>query len=153
VVLNRLPDLLDRLTDIGPLAAAQAESADARANFLISVGGLDSLLDGMDASMRSATDSDPSGVLRATLTRDYGGLHQDLTDLRDRLRKSADAAGASGLLNRSIAFMRSANGELDNVLRDRVVHLRNVQRLAFAATLVLFGLAATGMMLSAHCAW
>jgi len=147
VVLNRLPDLLDRLTDIGPLAAAQAGSADARANFLISLGGFDTLVDGMDASMKSAADNDASGVLKAKLARDYGRLHQGLMDLRDRLRASADATGATEMLGQSVAFMRNANDELEQVLRARVAHLRNVQKLALAATFVLFGLAAAGTML------
>ena len=89
VVLNRLPNLLDRLADMAGLAAAQADAADARARFLIALGGLDVWLDGLDASMHAAADSDTSGMLKSGLMRDYGSLHKDLSALRDRLRTSA----------------------------------------------------------------
>jgi hypothetical protein len=147
VVLNRLPDLLDRLTDIGPLAAAQATSPDDRATFLINLGALGTLLEGMDASMQSAIEDDVSGVLKTTLMPEYTGLHRDLVDLRERLKLSADAKGAAELLDRGIAFTRSANDKLNDALRERVTHLQNVQRLAFVATLLLFALAASGTML------
>jgi hypothetical protein len=54
VVLNRLTDILDSLAALQPLAAGQAASADAKAAFLIALGGLQSDLDGMDSSMQAA---------------------------------------------------------------------------------------------------
>jgi methyl-accepting chemotaxis protein len=147
VVLNRMPELLDRLTDVGKLAAAQATSADARANFLIMVGGLSAVLDGMDASMQSAMGDNASGVLKARLAGEYGALHADLEDFAGRLQKSGDAAGAAALLDRSAAFMQRADGELRSLLQARVAGLRFTQRLALAATLLLFGLAAAAVML------
>ena len=148
VVLGRLPDLLDRLADIGGLAAAQALSVDARARFLIALGGFEALLDGLDTSMQAATGNDASGMLAAGVKREYGSLRKDLLDLRDRLQQSAEAVGAgTGLLDHSVAFMRSADDALAAALAKRVAHQRNVQLLALAATLVLFGLAAAGTML------
>jgi methyl-accepting chemotaxis protein len=147
VVLNRLPELLDRLADIGHLAAAQSTSVEARADFLIALGGLTAVLDGMDASLHAAVDDDPTGAWKRVLLPDYQALHADLADLSARLQKSGDADGNSALLGRTAGFMRQANGELDRALGQRVSGLTMVQRLAFIATFLLFGLAATGTML------
>ncbi len=147
VVLNRLPDLLDRLTDIGGLAAAQGRSADARAEFLIGVGGLSAVLDGMDASMHSAMADNASGALTAALGPQYDSLHRGLVDLAGRLQKTTDASGTAGLLDASASFTRLANAELGKLLAARVADLRASQRLALAGTLLLFLLAVAGMML------
>nr|WP_294507560.1 methyl-accepting chemotaxis protein [uncultured Rhodopila sp.] len=147
VVLNRLPELLDRLADIGHLAAAQGISVEARADFLIALGGLSAVLDGMDASLRAAVDDEATGLWKRALLPEYEALHTDLADLSARLQKSSDAAGDSALLARTAGFVRQANRELDRALDQRVSHLKTVQRLAFIATFVLFGLAATGTML------
>ncbi len=147
VVLNRLPDLLDRLADIGRLAAAQGTSVEARADFLIALGGLSAVLDGMDASLRAAVDDDPTGVWKTALPRDYDPLHQDLAEFSTRLQKSADASGDAALLARTASFAQQANEALDRALDQRVAGLTTSQRLAFLATFVLFGLAAAGTML------
>jgi methyl-accepting chemotaxis protein len=147
VVLNRLPELLDRLADIGHLAAAQGTSVEARADFLIALGGLSAVLDGMDASLHAAVDDDPEGAWKRTLLPDYEALHTDLAGLSARLQQSADAADDAALLGRTAGFMRQANGELGRALGQRVSRLTTVQRLAFVATFLLFGLAAAGTML------
>ena len=147
VVLNRLPELADRLTDIGHLAAAQASSVEARADFLIALGGLSAVLDGMDSSLHAAVEDDPTGAWKRTLLPDYEALHRDLVDFAAGLQKSADAAGDAALSDRTAGFMRQANRELDKALDRRVSDLATVQRLAFIATFVLFGLAAAGTML------
>ena len=53
VVLNRLPDLLDDIAALRAQAASQGGSADARVSFLMSQGGLDGVLSGLDGSMQS----------------------------------------------------------------------------------------------------
>jgi methyl-accepting chemotaxis protein len=147
VVLNRLPDLLDRLADIGLLATAQGKSVEARADFLIALGGLSSVIDGLDTSLHAAVDDDPTGLWKTTLLRDYLPLHQDLADFSTRLQKSADTNGDADLLGRTVSFARQANEALDRALDQRVSSLTLSQRLAFLATFLLFGLAATGTML------
>jgi methyl-accepting chemotaxis protein len=147
VVLNRMPDLLDRLADIGHLAAAQGSSVDARADFLIALGGLSAVLDRLDASLHAAVDDDPTGVWKTTLLRGYEPLHKDLADFSARLQKSAEPSGNAALLARTASFAQQANDALDLAQRQRVSHLTLSQRLAFLATFVLFGLAATGTML------
>nr|WP_294521876.1 methyl-accepting chemotaxis protein [uncultured Rhodopila sp.] len=147
VVLNRLPELLDRLADIGHLAAAQGTSVDARADFLIALGGLSAVLDGMDVSLHAAVDDEPGGGWKRTLLPDYEALHTDLADLSARLQKSADASGDAALLGRTAGFTKLATLELERALDQRVSHLTTIQRLAFIATFLLFGLAAAGTML------
>ncbi|WP_104518681.1 methyl-accepting chemotaxis protein [Rhodopila globiformis] len=147
VVLNRLPDLLDRLADIGKLAAAQGTSVEARAEFLIALGELSAVLDGLDASMHATANDDPTGLRKTTLLRDYLPLHADLAALVERLHASADAGGSAALLDRCAGFMQQATADLERALAGRVSHLGMVQDLAFAATFVLFGLAAAGMLL------
>ena len=112
VVLNRLPELLDRLADIVPLAADQAKSADARANFLIMLGGLSAVLDGMDASMQATQSDNASGVLRAALGAEYQSLHQDLAALAASLQKTSAGASTADLLARSATFQLHADSQL-----------------------------------------
>jgi methyl-accepting chemotaxis protein len=147
VVLNRLPELLDRLADIVPLAADQAKSADARANFLIMLGGLSAVLDGMDASMQATQSDNASGVLRAALGAEYQSLHQDLAALAASLQKTSAGASTADLLARSATFQLHADSQLAALLNQRVTSLRRQQRLAAGGALALFLLAATAMLL------
>lgn len=147
VVLTRMPDLLDRLTDIGPLAAAQGTSVEARADFLIALGGLTAVLSGLDSSMHSAVDDDPTGAAGTALSKTYETLQKDLAALSAGLQAAADTPVSAALLTQCVAFMQQTNVELSRQLVARVDHMKTVQRLAFAATLLLFGLAAAGTML------
>jgi methyl-accepting chemotaxis protein len=146
VVLNRMPELLDRLADIRQLAEAQGHSVEARADFLIALGGLSAVVDGLDASLHAAVEDDATGAWKTTLLGDYDGLHEALAELKARLQRSADFTGDVVLLSRSHAFMQQADAALGRSLEQRVAHLQTVQLLAFAATIGLLGLAGAGSL-------
>ena len=147
VALNRLPELLDRLTDIGPLAAHQAGSAEARAEFLIMLGGLSAVIDGMDGSIHSAMQDDASGSLQASLGAGSAHLHDDLQQLLSTLQKSGTDTGSAALVEASTAFFQQAVGELGRLLTARTAHLHTVQRLAVGGSLLLFAFATAGTLL------
>ncbi len=147
LLLHRLPDLLDRLTDIGGLAAAQRHSVEARTAFRAGIGGLASLLVSMDVAMRAAMDADESATLAVAIGPQYASLHRGLEEFVERLRTTADTSASQGLLDASAAFAQLAGAELDAMLNARLASLRAGQRFTLAVTSLLFALGVTGLML------
>ncbi len=149
VVLNRLPDALDRLADLATAEAASAGDAEARAQFLVGLGGLVGDLDGMDASLASAKQAEGGDRIKAALDEPYRGLRAALTEFVDELkagRASADAA--RGRIMQVTQFSQQAAQELTALLDARVARLRQAQLRVFGGTLVLFLAAASGMLLA-----
>jgi len=150
VVLNRMPELLDRLADVGKLAALQSGSAEARANFLIMLGGLSAVMDGLDASMHSAMGDDPSGTLSARLGSSYGIFNAELKDFSSRLETGGAGVKNAGLLKHGSALLSDAQRELGTLLEGRVHGLRAMQVGVLAATALLFFVAAGCMLMIVH---
>jgi methyl-accepting chemotaxis protein len=152
VVLNRMPELMDRLTDIGGLAEHQGDSDEARANFLVMLGGLSAVIDGMDQSIHAAMQDDESGDLKKSLAGEYAGLKNDLGGLITRLQAKgrATADTHTDLLTHSYAFSQNAAAELQHLLTARVSHLRRLQAGILAGSAALFALAALCTLLILH---
>ncbi len=147
VVLNRLPELLDRLVDIGPLAANQAHSAAARADFLMMLGGLRAVVDGMDASMSSATTDDASGFLTTAIGTSYASLHDNLLARMAHLQSSSGTGNDTVLLDQTIRFASTADAALNKLLRVRVAHQARVQLATLLATLLIESAGMAGVLL------
>ncbi len=147
VVLNRMPELLDRLTDVVPLAKAQSSSAQAKADFLVMVGGLSAVLDGMDASMHSAMQDNASGALTAALSSEYDVLHSRLQALLAQLQHGGELADDQALYKLTSAFVEHANLQLDALLTARVAGMHRSQQMILAETFILFAAAAWVTML------
>jgi methyl-accepting chemotaxis protein len=147
VVLNRATDELDRLADIVRLAARQGESVEARAGFLIALGGLSGSAEGMDASLRSAMASDPSGATKTRLGPHYDRFHASVETLMANLQNSNDTAEVAPLVRTGAAFAAEANAFLGDILRQRVANRRTTQWVAIGAAASLFAVAAVVMLL------
>jgi methyl-accepting chemotaxis protein len=149
VVLNRLPDALDRLADLAVAEVDGGGDAEARAQFLVGLGGLVGDLDGMDASLSSAKQADGGERIKAALDEPYRGLQAALAEFVDGLkagRASGDAA--RGRIMQVTQFSQQAAQELTGLLEARVTRLRDAQLRVFGGTLVLFLAATAGMLLA-----
>jgi methyl-accepting chemotaxis protein len=149
IVLNRLPDALDRLADLAKAEAASTGDAEARAQFLVGLGGLVGDLDGMDASLASAKQADGGERIKAALDGPYQSLRTALAGFVDELKAGhASADTARGKIVQVTQFSEKAAQELTGLLASRVTRLRNAQLWVFGGTLVLFLAAISGMLLA-----
>ena len=147
VVLNRLPDALDRLTDLELAQRSGGADVDSRAQFLLSLGGLVGDLDGMDGSLASAEQAAGGEHIKTTLGTEYQALRKGLTatveDLKaDRARVDS---GHRQLMEVS-RFSQSAATELTWLLEARVAQLHAAQRQVLGVTAALFVAATVGML-------
>jgi methyl-accepting chemotaxis protein len=120
VVLNRLPDLLDRIADLPGLrdASKAGTDADAKANFLISLGGFGSTIDGMRDSMAAAEQDNADGSFTKNLHGDYQKLHDMAEAFSNGLQKAdAPQVDPATLLAAALQF----NIESANMLHERLV--------------------------------
>jgi hypothetical protein len=74
VVLNRLPDILDRLADLTLAEANSANDPESRAQFLVGLGSLVSDVEGMDASLVAAENASGGATIRDALDASYKEL-------------------------------------------------------------------------------
>ncbi len=143
VVLNRLPEVMDRVAEL-TIADAKQRAAPA---FLIAAGALGGAVDGMDASLAAAEQDNADGTLKAALDASYRPLRAALASFLDRTAKgSVDAATSDALVNGLAGFDDQAVAELDRLLRARVDGLAASGR-DHVATAVLLYLAALLLVL------
>ena len=146
VILNRLPDALERLATLATTQADGANDAEMRAQFLVGLGGLVGDLDGMTISLASAEQAESGERIKAALEGKYQPLNAGLTGFVEDLkagRASMDEA------RRQIAgvtqFSQDAGQELTGLLEARVAGLRGAQQRVFVVTGLLFAGAVFGM--------
>jgi methyl-accepting chemotaxis protein len=151
VVLNRLPDTLDRLVDLTAGQAGSNADAEARAQFLVGLGGLVADLDGMDASLASAEQAAGGDAIRAALAAEYKPLRAALGGFVDGLKTgSATAETARPLLADTANFARQAARQLTGLLESRVAGLHTAQFSLLGITAALFAAAVAAMLLVAR---
>ena len=144
VVLNRLPEVMDRVADLGS-SRASANDAQSRANFLVAAGALRSAVDGMDASLTAAEHDNADQSIARALRDANQPLHQALSRFVDGISGGADeSAAAPGLVADIARFDDSGITELRQLLQRRVAALSWSQRvhvavsgLAYLASLLL----------------
>ena len=147
VVLNRLPDLMDRLVDLLQQQLAHGADAELRAQFLVGLGTVVADLDGMDASLSSAEQAVGGDKISAALDVEYKVLQPKLRTAIDALKTgSVTPQGARDLVSESAVFSRHADGVLGSLLEARVHDLDWAQLRALLTTAVLFVVAALGML-------
>jgi methyl-accepting chemotaxis protein len=139
VVLNRLPDVIDRLVDLSLTQASSNAEPDARTQFLIGLGALVSDLEGLDTSLTAAEQAPGGAAIRAALEGSYKALHTMLAG-DEALLKSGQltAAMTQAHLGAVAAFSAAANGKLADLLDSRVDGFLAEQRLVLAITVSLF---------------
>jgi methyl-accepting chemotaxis protein len=149
VVLNRLPDALDGITDLRDLNAHKADSADARAAFQAAIGGLDSVTAGAESSYRSAIGDNTDGSLQAALAPRHDALKQALDGLMAQLHGNAISAPQFLPLEAQTAdFSQAGSDALLALLQARVNHLRYMRMVDCAAVALLFAMAAATTLLA-----
>ena len=149
VVLNRMPDMLDGLADINDLARRKNESADARAAFLVALGGLEAVVSGSQASFYAAITDNQDGSLKA-LGAAHFSLEQALDSTDSALHGSTPPAPGDvlALLRQSGDFAGAATGALINLLHERVDRLRHTRLIDVVTAALLFAVAASCTMLA-----
>jgi len=157
-----LPELTDRLMDLGVLTAGIAEkktlSVEDRAQFMILMGQFESARQELGKAVEAAYRGNPDGRLKAGLDADYRAATATLTFLAAGMKGHVlqrdgipvDAHAAAQLRDAGLAvidrFTRKAAAELDRLLQARIAGFesRLWWTLALAAVIALLAVALAG---------
>ncbi len=138
VVLNRLPEIIDREADLATSQSDLAGDSQHQAQFLIGLGALVSGLDGMDGSLHSSEQAEGDEIKRK-LEQPYQGLRDQLRSFIGDLRQGhATVPQAQALLDQTLAFSVAADSELQTLLQARVEELRASQLRVVGFTVMSF---------------
>jgi methyl-accepting chemotaxis protein len=140
VVLNRMPEVIDRVAD---LTVAAADKGRAAQPFLIAVGALGGAVDGMDASQAEAEQDNADGTIKAALHAAYQPMRADLGKFLEGIAIGGDGGVPPDQLITDLAgFDGKAVAELHRLLVDRVDTLSSSRRshVAIAGLLYLVSL-------------
>ena len=142
VVLNRLPEVVDREAD---LTASQADlKGDSlhQTEFLIGLGALVSALDGMDSSIDSAEQAQNGEGITRALEPSYHELRDQLRSFAEDLRQGhATVAQSQALMDRTLGVSVAANSELQALLQTRLGELNHSQTRVVGFAILSFVLA------------
>ncbi len=157
LVVVKLPALLDRVTEVAGvtarIAAAPAITMDDRTEFLIERGGLDALIEDMNASVAAGYRGNADGSLLKSMRDPYGKLTSSLEALiaqvdgvvKNDKRGAAAVTEARRLEAASTAaiaaFMKLSSGELDRLLKQRIDGFQRNRLISLAITAALMILA------------
>jgi methyl-accepting chemotaxis protein len=142
VVLNRLPDTLDRLADLTNAQMRHAPGVDARITQAVDIGAFVGDLDGMDASLRSSEAVSGGGRIMTALDKPYFALEQRLRRFVQGLQAGAASTGQARVLigdTRGVATIAAAL--LHDMLAERVAAAQAARWQVLCVTALLFGLA------------
>jgi methyl-accepting chemotaxis protein len=151
LVVVKMPDLIDRLRDMTAISRKvwQDSKIDTteQVDFFVSLGGLKSLLDGIDGDVASAYSGNADGSLKANLDPSYLALKQGMASLVDLVGKSAiDEATATKDLTAVQLFCNAASSELERLLDRRISGFRHNQIETLIVTGILFLLVAGAVL-------
>ncbi len=150
-VLNRLPDLLDRIVTMTAASAGATADPATRTAFLASVGGATDTIEGLSASMTSAFENNAGGQLKAALGASWDTMRGQAQDFTVALQAGSLAPGtAAALLARTASFNDLAALELTRLLAERVAAKHRDQVRDVGLLTLLFGVAACGVMAAAQ---
>ncbi len=146
-VLNRTPDMLDRAAALLSGAGQPAGDALARLRVGTEIGGLQTTLDGLLASIAAASAANADGSLNRALTDEAAMLRRAVEDMTATLsREPRGTIDATAVIGRIERFHRIAAGELERLFATRVATLARNQMIHIAITVLLFA-AALGLVL------
>jgi methyl-accepting chemotaxis protein len=143
LVLVKMPDVIDRLRDMTLISrkvwADGKIDASEQVDFYVTLGGLKSLLDGVDGDIASAYSGNADGSLKTNLDPDYLAAKQNLAALVDAVGKGAiDETTATKSLTLSQQFYKTASSELERLLNKRIGGFQREQIETLIITGVLF---------------
>ena len=142
VVLNRLPEVLDREADLTASQADLTGDSQHQAQFLIGLGALVSALDGMDSSLDSAEQAEGGDEIKRVIEASYHALRDQLRSFTEDLRQGrATVPQSQALIDRTLGFSVAANSELETLLQVRVTKLSASQTRVVGFAVLSFVLA------------
>jgi len=145
LVLVKMPDLIDRLRDMTLISRKVWQDgkidASEQVDFFVTLGGLKSLLDGVDGSVASGYSGNADGSLKANLDPSYLAMKQNMAALVDLVSKSAvDEAAAAKSLATLQQFYTTASAELERLLNKRIAGFQHDQLETLIITGILFAI-------------
>jgi methyl-accepting chemotaxis protein len=145
LVVVKMPDLTDRLREMTEISRKVWQDgkidASEQVDFFVALGGLKSLLDGIDGSVASGYSGNADGSLKANLDPSYLALKQAMAGLIDQVNKSAiDEATAGKDLALARQFYTTASAELERLLDKRMGGFYHDQTMTLAITGILFAI-------------
>ena len=145
LVVVKMPDLIDRLRDMTAISRKvwQDGKIDTteQVDFFVTLGGLKSLLDGLDGDTASAYSGNADGSLKTNLDPSYLALKQSMAGLVDLVSKSAvDEATAMKDLTAAQLFYTTASSELERLLDKRNSGFHHDQVETLVMTGILFAI-------------
>ena len=145
LVLVKMPDLIDRLRDMTLISRKVWQDgkidASEQVDFYVTLGGLKSLLDGVDGDLASAYSGNADGSLKANLDPSYLASKQNLAALVDMVGKGAiDEATATKSLAILQQFYATGSSELERLLNKRIGGFHHDQVQTLIITGVLFAI-------------
>jgi methyl-accepting chemotaxis protein len=143
LVVVKLPDLTDRLRDMTRISRTVWQDgkidSSEQVDFFVALGGLKSLLDGIDGDIASAYSGNADGSLKANLDPSYLALKQSMAGLVDQVGKGAiDEATASKDLAVLQQYYATSSSELERLLNKRMAGFYHDQSMTLVITGVLF---------------
>lgn len=153
LVLVKLPDLIDRMRDMTLISRKTWNDgkldASEQVDFFVALGGLTSLLNGIESSVASGYSGNTDGSLKANLDPSYLAAKQAMADFVAVVNKTAvDEASVAKVLNVLQAFNDAASSELERLIVKRITGFQHDQILTLIVTALLF-LLAIGLILMA----
>ena len=146
LMLLKVPDILDRASDLA--LASQRSFADGelsteeRLDLLVRMGGLQSVIDGAQASIDSAYSASADGSVKAALDSSYSAYKQALAAVAGQWVSRVPAAGevqsAIAALSR---FYDAVSADLERLLEKRIAGFSAGQMQVLAIEAILFVLA------------
>ncbi len=149
VALNRLPDLIDLIADLPRLQAGA--DRDAEVHFLITLGKLQSDIQGMADSMASSEAASEGGEIKAALHEAHAELATRLdafmTAAKSRRAGAADAVEMAKAIN---AFQMRCAATLTSVLDGRLSALQADRAWVLGVAGLLFAVAFGVTLVTLH---
>ncbi|MBB6250190.1 methyl-accepting chemotaxis protein [Nitrospirillum iridis] len=145
IVVVKLPELVDQTTG---LRAVTHQPGDNKVDLLMALGGVKSLLAGLDSSATSAYGGNADGSVKAALATPVGGVQKAVA----LLSTGADKGGVSdgdtlAALKSQDALYAVASAELERLLRARIQGFKATQVRVLLISLALFAVGSAAVYL------
>lgn len=142
----KIPDVLDRVTDLALASrAAYADrtlSADEKLDLTVKMGGLQTVLDGLNGSVDSAYLGNTDGTVKAELNSSHTAVkqavHEVVAEWIERRPTEDEVTGAITALG---SFYTACSSDLERLLNVRTDGFKHAQTVALGAGGVSFLLA------------
>ena len=151
VALTRMPDMMDRIVSVASGNPVQSGDADARAEFLVGLGGLKDVIDGASGSIASAIANNHDGSLKLAIGDDWATFSERMAGVVGSLQAGKLlTTDASSLLGEVAKINTKVGTELTRLLSNRVQNLRHEQYRDVGLMLLMFFMSGTMLICVVH---